>query len=140
MRSIEIPTDTWLPRDGRARLLEVELDYVATNALGRIPLLGAMPRYFVDATNAVARYPVSLDPSLSTTRFPIIVRGGTRPTLNFQVYSLFPGARLTVSGIRVSPVTISDANAEWFAGLVRTEQARNPLGPGEDSTGLYRWR
>lgn len=138
--SVEIPADAWMPRDGRTRLLEVELDYVAANPLGRVPLIGAMPRYFVSARRAIARYPVSLDPHLTTGRFPVIIRGGERPTLIFQVFSLFPGARLDVRAVRVSLVPVSDANAAWFADLVHTEQARNSLGPGGDSTGLYRWR
>ena len=121
-------------------LLQIEMDYRIHNPLHVLPVVGAMPRYFVAAVNSIDRYPVTLNPFTTTTRFPIIAVRGIAPKLVFQTYSLVPGASFDVSAVRVSTVPITQGNYGWFFNVLQQEAAKPPLRAGFDSVGIYKWR
>jgi hypothetical protein len=100
-------------------LLEVEVDYVITNHLSSIPIVGKSPRYLVGITGALSHFPVSLDPFVSTARFPLVLRAGQQPTLYFRTASLLPGASLTPKALRLYVRTVSPANQAWLANLAK---------------------
>ncbi len=101
------------PADG-LRLLEVEIDYTISNPLHRLPLFGNSPRYLVSIGGAVSQFPVSLDPFVSTTRFPIVVLRNQRPVLYFATNSLLPGASFTPTAIRLYERHLDAKNQIWL--------------------------
>jgi hypothetical protein len=98
-------------------LLEVQVDYEAKNPWGRLPVVGAMPRYLVGLDGAVSQTPVSLDPYTTSTRFPLVVMPGREAVLHFQPFSLLPGARLLVHHVRVSTIALPPGNVAWLEAL-----------------------
>jgi len=138
--SVELPVSEQFRGDTSVALLSVRIDYDVHNPLRRLPFVGAIPRYFVTAENAIARFPVTIDPYTTSARFPVIAARGKNPVLRFATYSLLPGASFTVRRIAVEAIPVNQNNAGWLANLIATEQQRQPLGPGNDSTGRYRWR
>ena len=137
---VELPVANEFHGDTSVVLLSVQLDYTVHNPLGFLPLLGAMPRYFVSLDRTIWRFPVTLNPYTTSARFPVIAVRGRNPLLRFATHSLLPVASLEVERVQVEAVPISQSNSIWLADLIRTEMRRQPLGPGSDSTGLYRWR
>lgn len=99
-------------------LLEVEVEYRASNALHWLPIVGPMPRYLVGIIGAVTHMPIPLDPYTSIQRFPLLARPGDRPTLQFRAFSLLPGAGLSVRRVRLSVVPIDPRNRSWLSELV----------------------
>jgi hypothetical protein len=110
-----VPSDAGSP----VTVLEVELEYDAKNPFRRLPVVGPMPRYLVGVEGAKTPMPISLDPWVSTSRFPVFARPGQTPVLHFQSVSLLPGAAITVRSIRVSVVPIDPRNAVWLQELGR---------------------
>ena len=100
-------------------LMTVEVEYQARNPLGRIPLVGANPRFLVGITGALPHNPVTLDPYVTKARFPLVAAPGATPTLAFRTFSLLPGASLEVRHIKVWQVSVTPANQLWLADLVR---------------------
>jgi hypothetical protein len=94
----------------------------------------------VSADNAISRFPVTIDPYTTSAKFPVIASRGANPVLRFTTYSLLPGASFAVGRVEVSTVPVNQNNAGWLANLIETERQRQPLGPGSDSTGRFRWR
>jgi hypothetical protein len=137
---VELPVADHFRGDTGIVLLSVHIEYRAHNALRGLPFIGAIPRYFVSADSAIARFPVTLDPYSTSGSFPVIAIRGRNPILRFETYSLLPGARLDVSTVRVSRIPIDSDNVGWFLNLVDQERYRQPMGPGSDTTGRYRWR
>jgi hypothetical protein len=105
-------------------LMTVEVEYQAQNPLGRIPLVGANPRFLVGITGALPHTPVTLDPYVTKTRFPLVAASGATPTLAFRTFSLLPGASLEVRHIRVWQVSVTPANQLWLADLVRQQSGQ----------------
>jgi hypothetical protein len=83
---------------------------------------------------------VTIDPYTTSARFPVIATRGQNPVLRFATYSLLPGASFAARRVRVATIPINQNNAGWLANLIDTERQRQPMGPGSDSTGRYRWR
>ena len=137
---VELPVDDQFHGDTIVALLSVQLDYTVHNPLRALPFVGAMPRYFVSAERTMSRFPVTLDPYRQSARFPVIAVRGQKPLLQFRTYSLLPGARFDVQRVQVSRVPVNQNNIGWLSSLITEQQRRDPLGPGSDSTGRYRWR
>jgi hypothetical protein len=102
---------------GAITLLQVDVDYSVHNPLGRLPIIGGSPRYLVAIDSAVTHTPVSLDPYVTTARFPVLIRRGQTPILRLGTFSLLPGAGLTVHTLRVSVVPVTAANQLWLSAL-----------------------
>jgi len=98
-------------------LLEVEIDYSTRNPLQAFPVIGSSPRYLVELQGALSHVAVSLDPYTTSYRFPLVVRPGQAARLDFQVYSLLPGAGLTIRRVRVSAIRVHPRNETWFHSL-----------------------
>jgi hypothetical protein len=105
-------------------LMTVEVEYQARNPLGRIPLVGANPRFLVGITGALPHNPVTLDPYVTKARFPLVAAPGATPTLAFRTFSLLPGASLEVRHIKVWQVSVTPANQLWLADLVRQQSGQ----------------
>ena len=98
-------------------LLEVEAEYAIRNPLHWLPVIGNTPRYLVVIDGAVSRVPVSIDPFVEMTRFPIVVRAGQRPTLYFTTQALFPGASFAPQRLRLFIRHITPRNQVWLENL-----------------------
>jgi hypothetical protein len=105
-------------------LMTVEVEYQTRNPLARLPLVGANPRFLVGISGAAIRNPVTLDPYVTTSRFPLVAAPGSTPTLSFRTFSLLPGASIEVRHIRVSRVPVTGTNQEWLANLVRQQSGQ----------------
>jgi hypothetical protein len=103
-------------------LLQVEIDYRAKNTMHSLPIIGAIPRYLVRASDVLQRIPVTIDPYTTTTRFPLLAIRGKAPVLSWSTASLLPGAALEVSAVRLFVVQTSPANEPWIK-LVAQESA-----------------
>jgi hypothetical protein len=111
-----------------AMLVQIELTYRVRNPLGKLPIVGALPRYIVTTSGAITPAPVTLDPYVTTTRFPLVALGGQRIRLAFATYSLLPGASLEVTGIRAAQIPITRGNFPWLRNLVEaTASQRLPV-------------
>jgi hypothetical protein len=117
MDGIQLPTIT--STDSIA-LLQVELDYTVHNPLHILPVVGTMPRYLVAAGNAVQKNPVTLNPYVKTTRFPLLVVSGKPAGLQWHTFGLLP-ASIEVTGIRLYSVDVSPANRIWLNALISEE-------------------
>ena len=115
-----VPSSPGMP----VTLMTVEVEYRARNPLGRLPLVGANPRYLVGIGGAAIHNPVTLNPYMTVARFPLVAAPGTTPTLSFHTFSLLPGASLEVHRIRVSQVPVVGSNQEWLASLVEQQSGR----------------
>jgi hypothetical protein len=115
---IDIPA---APPGNGAVLLEVELTYRVRNTLHALPVIGALPRYLVSIENAAHRQPTSLNPYVTTTRFPVIAYRGKTARLKWGAFSPLPGAGLEVSRVKVSFVPISGANLTWLQSVVTAQ-------------------
>src|SRR5262249_9732921 len=102
-------------------LLQVEIDYKIRNPLHVLPVIGALPRYFVGSSEALQGIPVTVDPYTTTTRFPLLAFRGQAPILRWTTASLLPGARIHVTGVRLAVVQTSPKNQPWLAEVVKTE-------------------
>ena len=106
--------------------MQVELDYRARNLLRALPIVGTMPRYLVVASGARQALPITLDPFVTRTRFPLVMVRGAPATLSWEVHSLLPGASIAVSGVRLSEIPITPENEPWLDALVRSQSAKRP--------------
>lgn len=105
-------------------LIQIELDYQISNPLHSLPVIGAMPRYLVESRGVVLRDPITLDPYVTQSRFPLVVARGVRPVLRWGTYGLLPGASIRVTRARVYSVSIAPENVGWFRALAQS-QSRN---------------
>lgn len=103
-------------------LVQVEMDYHARNLLHMLPIVGNMPRYLVAPSGATQTLPITLDPFVTRSRFPLVLRRGQAVKLAWHVYSLLPGASLLVSNVRLYAVPVSDKNQKWLEAVVRAEE------------------
>ncbi|HEY4216955.1 MAG TPA: hypothetical protein VGM67_07450 [Gemmatimonadaceae bacterium] len=101
-----------------ATLVEIDIAYDTHNPLHGVPMVGASPRYLVQVAGAMSDMPISLDPWVHQTRFPLVVAPGQQPTLHFATYSLLPGASWTAHTIRVWVRPIDRGAAPWLRDLV----------------------
>ena len=99
-------------------LLEVELDYRVHNALHALPIIGGIPRYLVRASNALQKDPVALNPYVTRSRFPLLVKNGSPAVLNWHAFSLLPGASIAVQSVRISAVPVTPRNQAWLDALI----------------------
>ena len=116
-----ISTDPHLPIDS-VGVFEVRIRYRTRNPLHALPVVGGLPRYFIDLVGSADRYPVSLPPYATERSFPVIIRGGSPITVRGRVASLVGGATLTLDSVRIERIPISRLNALW----VRDYVTRNP--------------
>ena len=107
-------------------LLQVEIEYHAKNAMQSLPIVGAIPRYLLRATDVLQRYPVTIDPYTTTTRFPLLAIRGKAPVLSWSTASLLPGARLEVSAVRLFVVQTSPRNEPWTRALIEQQSGQAP--------------
>ncbi|HEV8496932.1 MAG TPA: hypothetical protein VGQ56_08730 [Gemmatimonadaceae bacterium] len=114
----EIPLPV-VPADGTSRVtvLQVDLTYEVHNPLQWLPVIGPMPRYLVSVEGGRTPMPVSLDPYLSSSRFPIFAKPGQTPVLHVQPFSLLPGVSIVLRSIEVSVVPVDPRNAAWLQDL-----------------------
>ncbi len=114
-----------VPNYGRVSpyvLYQVEMDYQTHNPLHSLPIIGGSPRYLVRALDAVQKDPVTLNPYVTRTRFPLVARSGSTPVLQWATYGLIPGARIEVTAVRLSLVRTSPANAQWLVDLIAQQR------------------
>jgi hypothetical protein len=116
---VDVPTPAPEHGDSNAVLIQVELAYRIRNPLGVLPIIGALPRYLIEASGTVLSEPVTVDPYTTTTRFPILAKQGRHVTLHFATYTLLPGARIEVSHVRASTIPITPANIPWLYNLAQ---------------------
>ena len=106
-------------------LLQVEIDYRIRNPLHVLPVIGALPRYFVRSSEALQSIPVTIDPYTTTTRFPLLALRGKAPVLRWTTESLLPGAHIDVTAARLSVVQTAPGNQPWLAELVKSQTQRD---------------
>jgi hypothetical protein len=108
-----------VPSDGASQVtvLDVELEYEAQNPFRWLPVVGPMPRYLIGVEGGVTPMPISLDPYVSSSHFPVFAKPGQTPVLHFQPFSLLPGASITVRSIRVSVLPVGRQNRAWLQEL-----------------------
>jgi hypothetical protein len=114
------------PGNGGIVLLQVELTYRVKNPLRRLPVIGATPRYLVSMDNAVQAFPVTLDPYVTTSRFPILAERGKSARLLWQAFSLLPGASIEVTNVRLYFVPVANANVPWLENLYQRQSGNAP--------------
>jgi hypothetical protein len=102
-------------------LIEVELTYRAVNSLAALPMFGGLPRYLVSLEGAITRGPVTLNPHVTTSAFPLVLMQGARPVLRFSTRSLLPGAHLEVSRVRVLAHPVTAEIAPWLQNVIAAE-------------------
>ncbi len=95
--SIRLPD----PAPGTGVVQTVELNYVASNALRNAPVIGNMPRFFIDVANARNHIPITLPPRGTAVTFPVYRDSRRSVELSPRVTSLFPGASLRITRVRV---------------------------------------
>jgi hypothetical protein len=119
MSVVTLPPLPALPTDSAsaAMLLEVEIDYTISNPLRWLPVVGNSPRYLVGIDGALSHLPVSLDPFVTTTRFPIVVRRDEHPRLFFTTKSLLPGASFMPRTLRLYVRPLTPGSAAWISNL-----------------------
>jgi len=123
---IKLPTVPVVPNVAPLALLQVEIEYRAKNAMQSLPIVGAIPRYLLRATDVLQRYPVTIDPYTTTTRFPLLAIRGKAPVLSWSTASLLPGARLEVSAVRLFVVQTSPRNEPWIRALIEQQSGQAP--------------
>jgi len=123
---IKLPTVPVVPNVAPLALLQVEIEYRAKNAMLSLPIVGAIPRYLLRATDVLQRYPVTIDPYTTTTRFPLLAIRGKAPLLSWSTASLLPGARLEVSAVRLFVVQTSPRNEPWIRALIEQQSGQAP--------------
>jgi hypothetical protein len=99
-------------------LMEIEIDYDTRNPLGFLPILGTSPRFLIGISGAMSSTPISLSPSASRSRFPLVVGPGQSPTLHFQTFSLLPGASWTPVTVRLFFRRIDAGSSAWMSDLL----------------------
>ncbi len=82
----------------------VELEYDVENPWRRVPVLGALPRFFVVIRSSREPTYVSLPPRERTFRFPVFSKPGESPVLEWMTASPVPGAKLVPRTVRVRSV------------------------------------
>ncbi|HET7373611.1 MAG TPA: hypothetical protein VFJ20_09500 [Gemmatimonadaceae bacterium] len=119
--SVALPAPPADPTKSNLVVVQVELDYRTHNLLRMLPIVGTMPRYLVSAAGAVQALPITLDPFVTQSRFPLVMERGKAATLTWHVHSLLPGASIVVSGVRLSEIPVTPKNDVWLQGLVRSQ-------------------
>ncbi|MEO7084232.1 MAG: hypothetical protein ABI442_13980 [Gemmatimonadaceae bacterium] len=119
---IQLPEVPAFGSDSALVLYQVEIDYRTRNPLHSLPIVGSSPRYLIRAVNAIQHDPVTLNPYVTTTRFPLIATTGSKPVLQWAVYSLLPGATMEVTAIRLSLVRTTALSARWLFDLAAQQQ------------------
>lgn len=123
---IKLPTVPVVPGLAPVALLQVEIEYRAKNAMHALPIVGAIPRYLLRATDVLQRYPVTIDPYTTTTRLPLLAIRGKAPVLSWSTASLLPGARLEVTAVRLFVVQTSPKNEPWIRALIEQQSGQAP--------------
>jgi hypothetical protein len=121
--SIDLPAP---PGKDGVVLLQAELSYRVKNPLRALPMIGAAPRYLVNIANVVGDLPVTLDPYVPSSRFPILAYRGRAPRLTWNAFSLLPGAGIEVTRVRLSFVPVADGNAAWLENLYQRASGNAP--------------
>ena len=98
-------------------LLQAELTYTVKNPLRALPIVGTLPRYLVAIENAAHAQPTTLNPYVTTSRFPIVAYRGRPVRLTWNAFSLLPGAKIEVSAVKLSFFPLADANLAWLQKL-----------------------
>jgi hypothetical protein len=123
--AVEIPMPPSPTGNADAMLVQIELQYRIRNPLGKLPIVGGVPRYLVVPSGAVTNAPVTIDPYTTTTWFPLIAVEGRRVRLRFATYSLLPGARIEVERVRAAAIPITRANYPWLNDLAKATSLRS---------------
>jgi hypothetical protein len=106
-------------------LLEVEIRYDIHNPMRRLPIIGTSPRYLIGIDGAVTHNPISLDPFVRVTRFPVFVAAGQSPVLHFQSFSLLPGAEWVPLRVRVFVRPVDARNRPWLESVAAQSSRGN---------------
>jgi hypothetical protein len=118
---VKLPPPPVDPTQSSLVVVQVELEYHTRNRLKALPIVGTMPRYLVTVSGARQTLPITLDPFVSSSRFPLVLDRGQSATLTWHVHSLLPGASIAVSGVRLSEIIVGPENQTWLQGLVRSQ-------------------
>jgi hypothetical protein len=106
-----------VPRDSIG-LFEVSLFYHTRNPLGKLPVIGNLPRYLVHVDGAANHIPVSLAPYATEKVFPVVTNGPTQVRLTGAVASITRTGTLVFDSIRVERLRISPRNDYWARAFV----------------------
>jgi hypothetical protein len=109
---------------GTLSLMQIELDYEIHNPLGKLPVVGATPRYLVSARNAVQRNPISLDPWVTTGRYPLLVPSNTSIALQWGVYGLLPGASVNIKRVRLLQIGVRPDQVSWVEAMTYAQMTQ----------------
>jgi hypothetical protein len=120
--ALTVSADPRLPADS-VGLFEVRVRYRAHNPLKALPILGGLPRFFIDLPGSANRYVVSLAPYATERSFPVVVRGGTPFTLRAYVASLIGAGSMTLDSVRIERIPVSRVNGIWLRDFL----TRDPL-------------
>lgn len=114
-----------VPDGGRPPALVVEVEYEVKNPLGRVPVVGGLPRHLLAPTKCRNALPVSLPPYRTSWTFPVFPAPGETPTFYAGTFSLVGGSRLTITRVHVRPLQAGGRDrALWDPGAFDTQARR----------------
>jgi hypothetical protein len=105
--------------------LEIDVSYTIHNPLRALPVIGASPRFMIGIDGAYNDTPVSLAPYETHAHFLLFVAPTQTPRLNFQTFSLLPGASFTPSVVRIYARPNDPRNNEWLTLMGQRFTARS---------------
>lgn len=107
-------------------VFQVTLDYHVVNPLGRVPVVGSLPRYLVTVFGAANHAPISLSPHSTRRTFPVLTVGPSEIRLLGEVRSLVGGATLVFDSLRVERLAIAPENQRWAVNFITGPRANTP--------------
>ncbi|HTI63631.1 MAG TPA: hypothetical protein VL524_08965, partial [Gemmatimonadaceae bacterium] len=69
---VQLPPPPAVPTQPPLVVVQVELQYRTRNLLRALPIVGTMPRYLVTVSGARQTLPITLDPFVTSSRFPLV--------------------------------------------------------------------
>jgi len=92
---------------GAACVYTARVRYSVANPLGKIPVVGRLPRYLLareilGGGLVAPRIPVSLPPTESTWEFPVILAHGEQARFSFEIAMALPGCHAAIQSIELT--------------------------------------
>jgi hypothetical protein len=97
---------------GKVPLLEVKVSYSTSNPLGKLPVIGKLPRLFIYPSGTLTTLPVSLPPYQNEFVFPAFPAGPGPITLRSGVASITSSGTLKINSVQWRMLVLIDENAE----------------------------
>jgi len=109
--AIAIPAQGVSP--AQPEIFEVALRYHVVNSMGRVPVVGSLPRYLVHLSNVRNHVTISLSPYETRRVFPVLVDSAADIRLLGDAVSLIGSPKLVFDSIRVERLRIAPENLAW---------------------------